>query len=257
MLQHGKGVVRMDMVIGLSPWWGTILGTLFSWGMTALGAAAVFGLKRGTMSLDGYLGFGAGIMLAASFWSLLAPAIEQSGGWLIPAIGFAAGGIFLMLAERGLSYAAVFAREVSRKRSFLLILAVTLHNIPEGMAIGVAFGSGDAAAWLLALGIGLQNFPEGAAVAFPLFREGYSRGKSFFYGQASGFVEPLAAIVGLWLCQHLTMALPLLLAFSAGAMVTVVGGELLPEAVEGSKTKAVSGLLLGFLLMMVLDVALG
>ncbi len=248
----------MDMILGAGPLAGTLLGTLFSWGMTALGAALVFGFGKKEVSMDFSMGLGAGIMLAASFWSLLAPAIERSGGWQLPALGFALGGGFLLLAEKGLSYSRIFQRGPSGRRSLLLILAVTLHNIPEGMAIGVAFGSGGgAAAWLLALGIALQNFPEGAAVSLPLRRDGHSLWSSFFYGQASGFVEPLAALLGLWLCRQVNFVLPLLLAFSAGAMVAVAGGELLPEAVVGNKDRAVSGLLLGFLLMMVLDVALG
>ncbi len=249
----------MDVVLGASPIWGTLMGTLFSWGMTALGAALVFGLQKDKkVSMELFMGLGAGIMLAACFWSLLAPAIEKSKSWLLPALGFALGGVFILITERSLSYSKVFDLSLSKRRSFLLILAVTLHNIPEGMAIGAAFGSGEtASAWVLAIGIGLQNFPEGAAVSLPLWREGYSQKRSFFYGQASGFVEPLAALTGLWLCRHLTVALPLLLSFSAGAMVAVAAGELIPEAVEENKCQAVSGLLLGFLIMMILDVALG
>ena len=249
----------MGVPDGIVPLAATLFCSLFSWGMTALGAAVVFcfrQMKETVMNL--FMGFGAGVMLAAGIWSLLLPAIEQSGGVLFPALGFAGGGIFLLLAEECLGYSEIFAAEASRRRSLLLVLAVTLHNIPEGMAIGVAFGaSSGAAPWLLALGIALQNIPEGAAVALPLRREGLSRGRSFFIGQISGLVEPIAAILGVLLALKLGEVLPFLLAFSAGAMIVVVGGELLPEAVSANKPWAVSGLLLGFLLMMILDVVLG
>lgn len=249
----------MNQLSGLSPLDGTMLCTLFTWGMTALGAAAVFCFRKAEGKwMDLFMGFGAGVMLAASFWSLLAPAIEMSGGWLLPALGFACGGFFILLAEHWLDLSGVLRKDPSKKRSALLILAVTLHNIPEGMAIGVAFaGSEGLGPWLLALGIGLQNIPEGAAVSLPLKREGLSAGKSFFCGQISGLVEPIAAISAVFLTMYLGNFLPFLLAFSAGSMLAVVSGELLPEAVSANKLPTVSGLILGFLLMMVLDVALG
>ena len=254
-----RGVLDVAYLSALGAVEATLLCTLFSWGMTALGAVVVFcfrQVKESVMTL--FLGFGAGVMLAASVWSLLLPALEQSGNVLCPALGFAAGGGFILLAEYWCSYSEIFAEESSMRRSFLLILAVTLHNIPEGMAIGVAFGaSSGLGPWLLALGIGLQNIPEGAAVSLPLMREGISRGKSFFFGQLSGAVEPVAALVGVLLALRLSIVLPFLLAFSAGAMVAVVGGELLPEAASANKNRTIIGFLLGFLLMMVLDVTLG
>lgn len=244
---------------GLSPVTGTMLATLFSWGMTALGAAAVFCCRRvNGKCLDLLLGFGAGVMLAASFWSLILPSIERSGGWILSALGIFLGGAFIQLSEYYLNGSGLIQKSTSSKRSILLILAVTLHNIPEGMAIGVAFGADSGAApWILALGIALQNLPEGAAISLPLRREGFSLGKSFFWGQISGFVEPLAAIGAVFLAMKLGGILPFLLAFSAGAMLVVIAGELLPEASSAHKQECISGFLLGFLLMMVLDVALG
>lgn len=253
----------MDLLAELGPVQGTALCTLFTWLVTACGAAVVFffgDVKGNEGLLNLFLGFGAGVMIAASFWSLLSPAIEMSHGWVLPALGFGAGGLFILLADRWLDVCHLGGEEWlrSNKRSFLLILAVTLHNIPEGMAIGVAFGgTGGVGPWLLALGIGLQNFPEGAAVSLPLRREGLSRRKSFFYGQASGIVEPIAGIAGVLAALYLGNILPFLLSFAAGAMIAVTGGELIPEAASANKQVAVSGLLLGFLLMMVLDVALG
>ena len=248
----------MMEMLGLNPVAGTLLATLFSWGMTALGAATVFCFhKFSGRWLDLLLGFGAGVMLAASFWSLIVPAIEQSGSWLLPAVGILFGGLFIQLSEFCLDFSNLMQKNPSGKRSLLLILAVTLHNIPEGMAIGVAFGADSGMApWILALGIGLQNFPEGAAVSLPLKREGISSGRSFFLGQASGFVEPMAAMISVLIAMKLGGILPFLLAFSAGAMLVVIAGELLPEAAE-HKREGISGFLLGFLLMMVLDVALG
>ncbi len=251
----------MDWITGIGPIQGTGLCTLFTWMVTACGAAVVFFFREVKESvLNLFMGFGAGVMIAASFWSLLAPALEMSAGWMLPALGFGAGGFFILLADHWLDLCHLGEeyRGKARKRSILLILAVTLHNIPEGMAIGVAFGgTGGIGPWLLALGIGLQNFPEGAAVSLPLRREGLSRGKSFFYGQASGIVEPIAGIIGVLAALHLGNILPFLLSFAAGSMIAVIGGELIPEAASANKHMAVSGLLLGFLVMMILDVALG
>lgn len=249
----------MMQILEWSPAVGTLLSTLFTWGMTALGALAVFCFQKTSEKwLDFLLGFGAGVMLAASFWSLIVPSIERSGGWVLPALGVMLGGSFIQLSEYCLNFSGLMQKNPSGKRSLLLILAVTLHNIPEGMAIGVAFGADSGAApWILALGIGLQNLPEGAAVSLPLKREGLSVGKSFFWGQASGFVEPLAALCSVFLAMRLGSLLPFLLAFAAGAMLVVIAGELLPEAASSHKQECVSGFLLGFLLMMVLDVALG
>lgn len=255
---------------------------MFTWGMTALGAALVFGTKKVPRKLlDAMLGFAAGVMIAASFWSLLAPAIEISEAgplpvWLPPLIGFMAGGIFLRLLDKvlphlhpGLPMSEVEGVETSWRRSVLLISAITLHNIPEGLAIGVAFGAVGAgvsagvpaaslgAAIALAVGIGLQNFPEGTAVAMPLRREGMSRGKSFFYGQLSAVVEPVAAVVGALAVIVAAPILPYALAFAAGAMIFVVAEELIPEAKRGSPDIAAMSLMVGFSVMMTLDVGLG
>ncbi len=254
-----------------------LLATLFTWGMTALGAALVFGTKTVNRKLlDAMLGFAAGVMIAASFWSLLAPAIELSEGgalpvWVPPLIGFLAGGVFLRGLDRVLPHLhpGAPAREAegiktSWQRSVLLISAITLHNIPEGLAIGVAFGAVAAgvpqaslgAAIALAVGIGLQNFPEGTAVAMPLRREGMSRGKSFFYGQLSAVVEPIAAVIGAVAVVLAQPILPYALAFAAGAMIFVAAEELIPEAKRGSPDIAAMSLMVGFAVMMTLDVGL-
>ena len=238
---------------GFPPVLQALIATGFTWGMTALGAALVFGTKKVPRKLlDAMLGFAAGVMIAASYWSLLAPAIEISEAgplpvWLPPLIGFMIGGIFLRLLDKvlphlhpGLPMSEVEGIETSWRRSVLLISAITLHNIPEGLAIGVAFGAVGAgvsagvpaaslgAAIALAVGIGLQNFPEGTAVAMPLRREGMSRGKSFFYGQLSAVVEPVAAVIGAVAVVVAAPILPYALAFAAGAMIFVVAEELIP-----------------------------
>ena len=270
----------MEWFLGLSPILQGLLATLFTWLVTALGAAIVFFFKNfDKRILNTMLGFGAGVMVAASFWSLLSPAIELSeelgySGFVIPSIGFFLGGAFLIFADKLMdtySYGVVMDKEenISKaakyRKSILLVLAVTLHNIPEGLAVGVAFGgvaagipgTSIAAALALALGIGLQNFPEGAAVSLPLRSEGLSRTKSFIYGQASGFVEPIAGVIGVIAALAVRSLLPFLLSFSAGAMIAVVGAELLPEASIQNKKLTTLGLILGFIVMMVLDVALG
>ena len=272
----------MSWFMSLSPVVQGLIATTFTWLITALGASLVFFFKKVDRKvLNCMLGFGAGVMVAASFWSLLNPAIELSlelgyNQIILPALGFFAGGIFIILADKMMdkySYGVITdnkdANNESRvqryKRSILLVSAVTLHNIPEGLAVGVAFGGVAAgipsatigAAISLALGIGLQNFPEGAAVSLPLRNEGLSRGKSFLYGQASGIVEPIAGVLGAVAAISVRSMLPFLLAFSAGAMVSVVGSELLPEASIENKTLTTIGLILGFIIMMTLDVALG
>ncbi|MGG7142849.1 ZIP family metal transporter [Clostridium nigeriense] len=271
----------MEWFEGLSPVLQGLLATLFTWFITALGAALVFFFKKFDKKiLNSMLGFGAGVMLAASFWSLLNPAIELSeelgySGFIIPSIGFFLGGAFLIFADKLMdtySYGVVvdknnenISKGTRYRKSILLVLAVTLHNIPEGLAVGVAFGGVAAgipgtsigAALALALGIGLQNFPEGAAVSLPLRGEGLSRSKSFFYGQASGLVEPMAGVIGVIAALTVRSLLPFLLSFSAGAMVAVVGAELLPEASLENKKLTTLGLILGFIVMMILDVALG
>lgn len=260
-----------------------LIATLFTWGVTALGAALVFFFKSINKSvLNGMLGFAAGVMIAASFWSLLAPSIEMAEAlgqvpFITAASGFLLGGAFLYLVDKvlphlhlGLDTSEAEGIKTTWQRSVLLVLAITLHNIPEGLAVGVAFGAvaagmGTSAtlagAIALAIGIGLQNFPEGAAVSIPLRREGFSRRKAFFYGQSSGIVEPIAGVLGALAVIKIQPILPYALAFAAGAMIYVVVEELIPEAQKeegGSKTDiSTIGAMLGFAIMMVLDVALG
>ncbi|MGM0421262.1 MAG: ZIP family metal transporter [Bacillota bacterium] len=264
---------------GLSPIIQALLGTTFTWFVTALGASLVFFFKEVDRKvLDGMLGFAAGVMIAASFWSLLAPAIEMSeqmgvSGWIPAVVGFLLGGVFLRVVDRILPHMHPSLAEegpegikTNWQRSILLVLAVTLHNIPEGLAVGVAFGAvafdlpsaSLASAIALAIGIGIQNFPEGTAVSVPLRREGLTRFKSFLYGQSSGVVEPIAGVFGAWAVLSMRPLLPYALAFAAGAMIFVVGEELIPESqTEGNSHIATAGLMLGFTVMMFLDVALG
>jgi len=254
------------------------LAGLFTYGMTAIGAGAVF-LSRepSKMALDVSLGFAAGVMIAASFWSLLAPAIDMSGAYLgrlgiAPvAAGFICGGVFLRLVDRVLPHfhpATGVTEGISTtwQRSFLLVMAITLHNIPEGLAVGVGFGAvgagfNDASlggAISLALGIGLQNLPEGLAVALPLRREGFSRAKAFMWGQFSGLVEPAAAIFGASVVGLAAPILPFALAFAAGAMIFVVVEDVIPESQSsGHGDWATMGVIAGFTLMMIMDVTLG
>ncbi len=261
-----------------------LVATLGTWGVTALGALLVVFTRRISRKyLDASLGLAAGVMIAASFWSLLAPAIEMSGKdprygealkWLPPLVGFLLGALALLGVDKLLPHVHRGLRSAegirtSWQRSTLLVLAITLHNIPEGLAVGVAFGgaahlSGDArvaqfgAAVALAIGIGLQNFPEGTAVALPLRREGLGRLRCFWYGQLSAIVEPVAGVLGAWAVMSVSAVLPYALAFAAGAMIFVVVEELIPEAQrEGNVDLAVMGSILGFAVMMTLDVALG
>ncbi|MBN2299941.1 MAG: ZIP family metal transporter [Acholeplasmataceae bacterium] len=273
----------LSWFIGQEIWLQALLATLFTWGLTALGASLVFFFKtieRNIFNL--VLGFASGVMIAASFWSLLAPAIEMAVelgfiAWLVVAIGFACGGIFLYLADKTVPHMHLGFNHDKEglptrlKRTVLLVFAITLHNIPEGLAVGVAFGAvhyvtGDVtgatmAAIGLAIGIGIQNFPEGAAVSIPLRQEGMSRTKAFLLGQASGLVEPIAGVLGAILVLHVRPILPYALAFAAGAMIYVVVEELIPEAQQKVTPKgahyATLGVMIGFIVMMVLDVALG
>lgn len=269
--------------MGQDVWVQALIGTLFTWGMTAIGAALVFFFKNIDRDIFNLmLGFASGVMIAASFWSLLAPAIEMAIdqgaiAWIVVAIGFALGGLFLYLADKivpHVHFGFNHSKEglpTKLKRNILLVFSITLHNIPEGLAVGVAFGAiqyitGDLTAATLsaiglAIGIGIQNFPEGAAVSIPLRSEGVSRRKAFFMGQASGLVEPVAAILGAILVTQVSQILPYALAFAAGAMIYVVVEELIPEAQQKQTPKgahyATFGVMVGFIIMMILDVALG
>jgi zinc transporter, ZIP family len=253
------------------------IATIFTWGVTAIGAAGVFFFKEiNRKVLDGMLGFTAGVMIAASFWSLLAPAIEISRemgmiSWLPAAIGFLSGGLFLWGIDRVLPHlhlnepkSKAEGIKTSWHKTMLLFLAVTLHNFPEGLAIGVAFGAAAAGipgasfagAVALAVGIGIQNFPEGFAVAIPFRREGVSRFKSFMYGQGSALVEPFAAVLGAFAVTWFRPLLPYTLAFAAGAMIFVTVEEIIPESQKESTDIATIGAMIGFTLMMALDVGL-
>jgi ZIP family zinc transporter len=269
----------IEWFANLNPILQALLATCFTWFLTALGAGAVFSFKSiDRKLLDGMLGFAAGVMIAASFWSLLAPAIEMAEesslpAWIPATVGFLLGGAFLwgvdkVLPHLHIGYPMEEAEGIQTgwQRSILLVLAITLHNIPEGLAVGVAFGALSAglpsaslaAAVSLALGIGIQNFPEGTAVSVPLLREGISPLKSFWYGQLSGTVEPIAGVFGAAAVILMRPILPYALAFAAGAMIFVVVEQLVPESqLEKNTDIATVGAMLGFAVMMTLDVALG
>ena len=264
----------------LDYWIQALLATIFTWFVTALGACIVFVFKKINKSvMDAMLGFAAGVMIAASFWSLLEPAIEMADAldmcsWIVIFIGFVGGGLLLFCGDKIYDYfnkklkkkKNIEKENRSLKRCLMLIFSITLHNIPEGLAVGVAFGSLAyaldgatlGAACMLALGIGLQNFPEGTAVSVPLRREGFSRKKAFLYGQLSGIVEPISGVIGALLVIKVRFLLPYLLAFAAGAMIYVVVEELIPES-QTNKKKDLMALftLIGFAVMMIMDVALG
>ena len=269
----------IELFKDLSPISQTLIATLFTWGITALGASGVFFQKSiNRKLLDSMLGFAAGVMLAASYWSLIAPAIEMSEGknipaWIPAAVGFLAGGVFLYCLDKILPHLHPGKRlqdaegiKTNWERSVLLVSAITLHNIPEGLAIGVAFGAAAsglpeasiAGAIALALGIGLQNFPEGVAVSMPLRADGLSKGKSFWYGRLSAVVEPIAGAAGVLFVLIALPLLPYALCFAAGAMVYVVVEELIPESQSSGNTDlATISTMVGFTIMMILDVALG
>ncbi|HLQ75410.1 MAG TPA: ZIP family metal transporter [Alloiococcus sp.] len=270
-----------DYLLDVSPIILALGATLFTWFMTALGAALVFTTNKINQKImDGMLGFAGGVMIAASFWSLLQPAIalaedDPLPSWIPAAVGFMLGGLFLFGVDKVLPH--VHPQDKTKKRleginvesyrrSTLLVLAITLHNIPEGFAVGVAFGTlikGGGAAELaaaisLAIGMGLQNFPEGASVSLPLRNEGMSMGKAFWYGQLSGFVEPVAGVLGVLLITFVEPLLPYALAFAAGAMIFVTAEEVIPGSREhGNEDLAAIWLMVGFTVMMILDVALG
>ena len=269
----------IDWFSGQSQVIQALLAGLFTWGMTALGASVVFFVKTiNNKLLNTMQGFAAGVMIAASFWSLLAPAIEFSEragniAWLPATIGFLSGGIFIRLLDIVIPHLHPKAREghqlegpqTNLKKSTLLFLAITLHNIPEGLALGVAFGSvvnGNTAMLMgaigLAIGIGIQNIPEGAALSLPIHGEGKSKWRAFNLGQGSAIVEPIAACIGAFAVLLITPLLPYALSFAAGAMIFVVVEELIPESQSGDNTDlATLGLMVGFAIMMILDVALG
>jgi ZIP family zinc transporter len=268
-----------DAFAAWPPVWQALAATLFTWGVTALGAGAVFFFKDvSRKALDTALGFTAGVMIAASFWSLLNPAIamaEEMGmvKWVPALVGFLAGAFAMRLVDFILPHVHLFGDlssaegvKTSWRRTTLLVLAITLHNIPEGLAVGVAFGAVEAGyhsatlagAVALAIGIGIQNCPEGTAVAVPLRREGLSRLRAWWYGQLSASVEPVAAVIGALAVGVMRPLLPYALAFAAGAMIFVVVEEVIPESQAGGHGDlATFGTILGFAVMMVLDVALG
>ena len=269
-----------QFVEGLDPVMAALLATIFTWLMTAAGASLVFFFKKMHRAwLDAMLGFTGGVMVAASFWSLLNPAIEMSErmypgfSWMPAAVGFLLGALFLFFLDKKLPHLHLnFADHETEgvktqlHKTVLLVLAITLHNIPEGLAVGVLFGAAAqgmpdasiAGAIALAIGIGIQNFPEGFAVAMPLRRAGASRFKSFWYGQLSAIVEPIAGVIGAVAVIYMEPILPFALAFAAGAMIFVVVEEVIPETQRDKYTDlAVLGFIGGFLVMMVLDVALG
>lgn len=269
----------MNYFSGLSPVLQALIAALFTWGVTMLGSAIVFFFKevrKGVM--DALLGFSAGVMIAASFWSLLSPAIDMAvnlkmNAWVVAFLGFISGGLLLFIGDKIYSffsekkqYGTNYGGSHKIKRCLMLIFSITLHNIPEGLVVGVAFGSLAygiegatlASAITLAIGIGLQNFPEGSAVSLPLRRDGMSRKKAFFLGQLSGVVEPIAAVIGAILVLKIQSLLPFLLAFAAGAMIYVVVEELIPESQSNQKKDLMALFtLIGFSIMMILDVALG
>lgn len=267
-------------VVEIGPVYSALLATIFTWLVTAAGASLVFFFKKMHRGLlDGMLGFTGGVMIAASFWSLLNPSIEMSEKmfpsmpWMPAAVGFLAGGFFIFILDKYLPHLHINFGETETegmrtqwRRSTLLILAITLHNIPEGLAVGVLFGAAAlgmpdatvAGAITLAIGIGIQNFPEGFAVAMPLRRNGVSRAKSFWYGQLSAVVEPIAGVFGAVAVIYMQPLLPFALAFAAGAMIYVVVEEVIPETQRDKYTDlAVMGFMGGFTVMMILDVALG
>lgn len=258
----------LSWFINLNYIYQALIATLFTYFMTALGASIVFFFKKISKNvMDAMLGFAAGVMTAASYFSLLSPAIDASielnlTPWLIIFIGFFSGGLLLFIADK------IFNKLLSKKnkRVLMLISSITIHNIPEGLAVGIAFGSvffgingaTTISAIMLAIGIGLQNFPEGSAVSIPLLREGISRKKAFFYGQLSAIVEPIFGLFGAILVLKVRILLPFFLSFAAGAMIYVVVSELIPES-QSNKKKELMAIftIIGFSVMMILDVALG
>ena len=257
----------MDWLYNFSGWQLALFVTIFTWAMTAAGASLVFICKNVSESAFSFMmSSAAGIMLAATFFSLLLPAMEMapSYGYLILTCGFVLGGALIIITDIVLGRLKTFSGNAKKQSSIVMTIAVTMHNIPEGLAVGVAFGAlasgqtaGAMAAVMLAVGIGVQNFPEGMCVAFPLRANGMSRSKSFFYGQISGAVEIVAGVIGAFAVQAASGILPWALSFSAGAMLAMVCSELIPESFAQGKVKATIGVTFGFALMMILDLAFG
>lgn len=262
----------INKILSLNPITQAFIAGLFTYSITLLGASVVLLFKKINKNfMDSSLGFSAGIMIAASFFSLILPSISMAEElnlipWIIVSIGFISGGLFLFIGNKIYEKKMKNNTDSRLKRCIMIILSITLHNIPEGMAVGVAFGSviynitgaSIISAWIIALGIGIQNFPEGSAISLPLRREGFSRKKAFFYGQISGIVEPIAAVLGALLVMKIRLLLPILLSFAAGAMIYVVTEELIPES-QTNKRKDLMTIftIIGFTIMMILDIALG
>ncbi len=257
----------MEWFYNLSGWQQTLLATSFTWIMTALGALPVFFCKSvGKTAFSFMMSSAAGIMLASTFFSLLMPALEtaEKFSFLILTCGFVLGGLLIIITDIITGKLHLFSDNAKKRSCAVMCIAVTIHNIPEGMAIGVAFGAlaagngmAGVAAIMLAVGIGIQNFPEGMCVAFPLRANGMGRFKSFFIGQLSGAVEIAAGVIGALTVTFASGILPWALSFSAGAMIAVVCSELIPESFSQGKIKATIGVISGFALMMILDIAFG
>lgn len=265
----------IDYITNLTPIIQAFIAGIFTWSVTALGSIIVFFLKKDNKKImDIMLSLASGVMIAASFFSLLMPAIEMAENlkmiaWLVVAISILSGGLLIIVSDKifnKISKKKNFKNKDKLKRCLMLIISITMHNIPEGLAIGVAFGStiynldnvSILSAWMLAIGIGIQNFPEGAAVSLPLAREGFTRKKAFWYGQISGIVEPISSFIGALIVIKMRYMLPFLLAFAAGAMLYVVVIELIPESQQSKYKNCMAFFfLIGFSLMMILDISLG
>ncbi len=257
----------LDFLINLNPVLQALLATIMTYLFTMAGSALVFFFKKTNRNMmDAMLGLAGGVMVAASFFSLIAPAIEKAENlgqvpWLIVSVGFLLGGVLLFITDK---LSSKIIKNSANKKNFMLMLSITIHNIPEGLVVGLAFGSlvyGNVtlmSAFMLALGIGIQNFPEGSSISLPLRRSGMSRSKAFFFGQISGIVEPIAGVIGALLVLKIESILPISLAFAAGAMIYVVVEEIIPES-QTNKRKDLMAFftLIGFVIMMILDVALG
>jgi len=257
----------VEFFSNLNPVLQALLATLMTYGFTMAGSALVFFFKHTNRNvMDTMLGLAGGVMIAASFFSLISPAIERAEElgqipWLVVSVGFFLGGVLLFIADK---ISSKVLKNESTKKNLMLMLSITIHNIPEGMVVGLAFGSliyGNttlSSALMLALGIGIQNFPEGSSISLPLRRSGMSRKKAFFWGQISGIVEPIAGVLGALLVMKIQWILPISLAFAAGAMIYVVVEEIIPESQTNKRKDLMAfATLIGFIIMMVLDVGLG